>query len=317
MSRLRIDPPHRRFLLVMTHRMRTTSWRLGIVLLATACRGGDTAPANESPAGTPTPRSAATPATAAAAAWPQGLGELLLAATGAGRTAAILLPDTSSDALARVRGATLTLTGPLGDVGEATVTGTEKADDPECIEWPSARIERDASTAAWTMAVSRGSARGVPFAPFDALGAADSSALIVELRRLASALPGDTNPTFRGLPITVRDASRARLTDSITIIVAEVSRRVGQEAQPLEERVAFIAERVGADPSWRLRWQQRVDGLEETIEATHLVGLVALADGQHVLVLQRESARGLRFELFVRTPDGTWDRRWTGPWSGC
>ncbi len=242
---------------------------------------------------------------------------MLLAATGAGRTAAILLPDTTSDALARVRGAALTLSGPLGDVGQATVSGTEKADDPECIEWPSARIERDSSSAPWTMAVSRGAARGVPFTPFDALGAADSAALLVELRRLASALPGDTNATFRGLPISVRDAARARLTDSVTMIVAEVSRRVGQEAQPLEERVAFIAERLGTDPVWRLRWHQRVDGLEETIEATHLVGVVAMADGQHVLVLQRESARGLRFELFVRQPDGRWDRRWTGPWSGC
>jgi hypothetical protein len=301
----------------MTPRARSGLRRLGVVLLLTACRGGDAVPATDTPGGTATPRGAATPATATAAAWPTGLGELLLAATGAGRTAAILLPDTSADALARVRGAALTLTGPLGDVGQATVSATEKADDPECIEWPSARIERDSSSAMWTLAVTRGSASGVPFTPFDALGTADSSAVIVELRRLASALPGDTNATFRGLPITVRDAARAKLTDSVTTIVAEVSRRVGQEAQPLEERVAFIAERVGTDPTWRVRWHQRVDGLEETIEATHLVGVVALADRQHVLVLQRESARGLRFELFVRSVDGAWERRWTGAWSGC
>jgi hypothetical protein len=120
--------------------------------------------------------------------------------------------------------------------------------------------------------------------------------------------------------VIVRSAHRFRPAPGILGLVAEVSRRVAQEAQPLEERMLIIAERdSGSTGPWRAAWSDRVQGIEETIEAADALALLVPATGPAAfLVVQRESARGMRYELMERGSGTTgWTRRWIGPWSGC
>jgi hypothetical protein len=155
----------------------------------------------------------------------------------------------------------------------------------------------------------------VPLTALGDLSPRESAVLTADLARLASALPMDTVAAFRGLPFVVRAAHVARVGGRV-LLVAEVTRRVAQAASPLEQRVAVVADRdTTPGARWTPQWWERVDGSEETIEATDAVGVVAAAPGVAVL-LQRESSRGVRYEL-VWGEGGTWGRRWTSGWGGC
>jgi hypothetical protein len=251
--------------------------------------------------------------------WPTALGGLLLVPGPNQRLAVVLLPDSApdADALAAVRGAPVELFGPAGRMGSAAVAGVEREEDPECVRWPSARLQfgADSSGAEWTLAARTGTATAVPYRALATVPPRDSAALVVDIARVASGLSDDTAATFRGLPVVVRAAVRARF-GAVDVIVAEVARRVGQGATPLEERVALVAERdTTPGARWVARWWVRVDGTEETIEASDVAGVVAIGDALAV-VLQRESTRGVRYELLWRA-SGTWTRWWTGAWSGC
>lgn len=304
--------------------MRTsvrTTVRAAVVAtgLLTACRGGDAVPANDTVPVGASPRAGGGAPPPVAPAWPVELGGMLLVPGPNPRTAVVLLPDSmpDADALAAVRGAGVDLLGAGGRIGGATVAAIEMAEDQDCIRWPSARLQfgTDSSGANWGVATRAGAAVLLPMTAIGALPARDSLALVADLARVASGLPMDTVAAFRGLPFVVRSAHRARVGGR-ELLVAEVTRRVGQEATPLEERVLVVAERdSGAVSRWTSRWWDRVDGPEESIEATDAVGMLQVGGGV-VVLLQRESPRGIRYELVWGDAAG-WQRRWASVWSGC
>lgn len=302
---------------------------LGVSVAAAACGGrADQPPTNDTAGAAPSAPGTPGATAAAPSAWPAAMGGLLVVGSpaGAARSGILLVPDsiTEVEPLATARGARVELFGASGRVGEATVVAVEQADSAECVAWPMARLQVVADSVSgaapsarpWTVALRVGAAMPLVGAELGAVGARDSTRLVVELARLASGLPGDTIAAFRGLPMIVRSAVRVRGVGDREVVVAEIVRRVGQEATPLEERIAVIAERDSAATTpFRAAWVGRVAGVEETIEATELVGAV-LVGGEPVFVLQRESARGARYELLVRTARG-WEARWASPWSGC
>lgn len=295
---------------------------IAVLLVALACgRGSDRAPSNDTTAAAASAPGSAAATRPSSTPWPAALGGLLVIGGTTPRSGVLLLADSvpDVDALAVARGAELELMSTTGRVGIATIAAAEPADSAECQAWPVARLQfgRDSVGLPWTLATRRGVATALPTAELASMGARDSANLVMELARLASGLAGDTNPAFRGLPMVVRAAARFAPAAGVDAVFAEVVRRVGQEAKPLEERVAVLAERAsGPGATWRATWVQRIDGLEETIEAADLVGAITLMDGTPVLVVQRESARGVRYELLVRTAAG-WERRWASLWSGC
>lgn len=296
------------------------SLAVAIPVALAACRGSEGRPANDT--GTPeTPPSR--PPGVAAPAWPAALGGVLLVAGEPPRGGVLLVPDSAAgpEVLSQVRGAPVTLFGPAGRVGDAEVTGVAIDEDDECITWPTVRLERapGAADAPWAFGILRAGALGLAPRPLTALATMagrDSARLAMDLARFASGLPDDSVAAFRGLPIVVRTAALAVLDSATELVVAEVVRRVAQEATPLEDRVAFIATRPRAGGPFVLAWQARVNGLEETIEATDPVAVLTWgADGVAIL-LQRESARGVRYELVWRDAGG-WRRGWASPWAGC
>ncbi len=305
---------------------RHLAWSVGLAVAACSGEAGRQTPNDRAPDASPA-AAAAGAVDPALASWPSALGGLLVVGTPGGsvRSGVLLLPDApnEAEAFAAVRGSRVELFGATGRVGEATIVAVERADTTECVAWPMARLQlpTNAAVGPWSLAARTGIA--VPMASLDvtAMGGRDSARLVVELARLASGLPGDSNPSFRGLPMLVRTAVRTAVRVSGVptreVVVAEIVRRVGQEATPLEERIALVAERdSGTATPWRAGWFVRTDGVEESIESSDFAGALQLGADPPIVVLQRESAKGARFELLVRTAQG-WERRWTSAWSGC
>ena len=202
-----------------------------------------------------------------------------------------------------------------------TIVGSTRTDS--CRVWPIARLEQlaadTASSRDWAIGFSSNHAAELPVDSITGLTSADSARLAADIARIASALPGDTSATFRGLPFVVTKAWRSRAVTGPQILAAIVVRNVNQEANPQQERILLIAERdtTTATPRYSPRYSERVNGPEEAIETTDLVAIVLLgADRRPTLIITREAGSGSSYALIERIA-GVWQRRWASAYAGC
>jgi hypothetical protein len=159
----------------------------------------------------------------------------------------------------------------------------------------------------------------VPLDSIEGFASADSALLAADIARIASALPGDTSATFRGLPFVVTKAWRTRLPGGPDVLIAIVVRNVNQEANPQQERILLIAERDPATPTARFtaQYSERRAGLEETIETTDPIAVVLLGvDRRPAVVVTRDAGNGVSYSFIERTAD-RWQRRWASAYAGC
>lgn len=192
-----------------------------------------------------------------------------------------------------------------------------------CIAWPGVRPVEGAPTQ-WLVGFARGAAQPVALDSIEALSPADSARLAADAARLASRIPNDTAVAFAGLPFFVRTAYRFRLADSTTVLVADVTRRIGQEADPREQHVFLVAERTAAaaaDPAadpWRLGWFSRTSGPEDETEMRELLAVAQLGGARvPTLVLGVTYEEGSSYALVTRGADGAWRERWSSAYTGC
>ena len=209
----------------------------------------------------------------------------------------------------------------LGAARIGATAGSTRTDS--CRTWPTARLQlASADTTAargWTVGFEAGHATEVVVDSIEGLATADSAQLAADIARIASALPGDTAATFRGLPFVVNKAWRAHVPGEPDILVAVVVRNVNQEANPRQERILLIAERDSAATRTRYspRYSERVVGPEETIETTDPIAVVLLgADRRPTIVVTRDSGSGVSYSLIERVA-GRWQRRWASAYAGC
>jgi hypothetical protein len=192
-----------------------------------------------------------------------------------------------------------------------------------CRTWPSARLQiapGDTGVArGWTVGFEAGHATAVVLDSIDALASADSAQLAADIARIASALPGDTSATFRGLPFVVNKAWRAQIPGQPDILVAVVVRNVNQEANPRQERILLVAEKdsVPSRTRYSARYSERVAGPEETLETTDPIAVVLLgADHRPTVVVSRDTGSGVSYVLIERVA-GRWQRWWASAYAGC
>ena len=209
----------------------------------------------------------------------------------------------------------------VGQARIGPIAASTSADS--CRAWPIARLDLPstdtASTHDWAVGFESNRAAEMPLDSIAGLPTADSARLAADIARMASALPGDTSATFRGLPFVVTKAWRTRALGGQVILAAIVVRNVNQEANPRQERILLIAERDTSPPTARYvpRYSERVTGLEETLEATDLIAMVLLgADRRQTLVIARDAGHGSSYALIERIA-GVWQRRWTSAYAGC
>lgn len=243
------------------------------------------------------------------------------------------LTDTSAFDLGRVSGARVDLFTRAGRAGTAALSAApaRPPHEEECTSWPTAHVASSTtatgaagtpSSAAtpWTVGFLAGRATAIPLDSVETLSPPDSARLVADVARLASALPNDTAPSFRGLPFVVLAARRFSPAPGVQAIVAEVSRKVNQEARPREERILVIAERDSASPSlpWIAAYSERVSDNEETVEASDVLAAVALGPTRTpTLVVGREYGEGFSYALIERVGPKKWRLRWSSAYAGC
>jgi GTP cyclohydrolase FolE2 len=121
------------------------------------------------------------------------------------------------------------------------------------------------------------------------------------------------NSRFTGLPFTVLSARRLQ-ANGRQIVVAQLVRRLNQEAAPLEERTLIIAERAAPVSTARgeplaVTHSQRSEGSEDAVE--HFELLAAITSGPStLLLLSRDQLSRTTYELLERTDTG-WRTRWS------
>jgi hypothetical protein len=236
-----------------------------------------------------------------------------------------VLPDTVRFDDAALAGTPLDLLGRAGQVGEArlgTVTNQEWSGSG-CIEWPTASLRTVSDTALppmWSVAFTAGRVQPIALDSLEALSRPDSARLAADITRLASALPNDPVPAFRGVPFAVDRAYRFSLASGVRVIVSEVVQRLNQEANPLEQEILLVAERDSAGKNARPRtvYFERNSGSEDRLETFDVLAAVMLGTPRRpTLVLLREGPETNAYALLERGTDGQWRLRWTSARTGC
>jgi hypothetical protein len=154
--------------------------------------------------------------------------------------------------------------------------------------------------------------------PIESLASPDSARLAAQLTRLAASLPNDTARAFRGLPFVIRAAHGFTPGEGLESVVAEIVRRVNVEANPREETLLLITERIGTSGEWRVAYSERASGSEIHVErATPLAAVRLGAGALPTLVLERAGADWIAYALVQRERDGRWRESWESAYSGC
>lgn len=301
-----------------------------------ACTRPDAEPATDTPVADTVAQSDTSAAGVDLRGWTEDAGPALLVADEAGERMAVVLPRFSDSMLAdstlpqdlpielaAVAGSAVDLFGRSGRAGTATVSAADELSIPEagaCTAWPSLSMSGTPPGRTWTVGLTSGRATAIPLDSADVLAGADSARLTAEVSRIASSLPNDTVPAFRGLPFAVRSVRRFNPAPGVSALVAEVVRRVNQEANPREERILLVAERDSGRTTGRYEraYSERASGTEEDVETTDVLAALALGPARTpTLVLRREYFEGSAYALLERTGPRNWRVRWTSAYAGC
>jgi hypothetical protein len=209
-----------------------------------------------------------------------------------------------------------------GDVAHLGALGGGEWDANQCIEWPAAKVQTRTSgdsMPGWTVAFLKGRARALPLDTIETMAHADSAKLAADITRLVSTVPNDTARTFRGIPFSVRTAYRFTPAPGVEAVVADVVRKLNQEANPLEEHTLVVGERpAGTNAAYRLAYREVTAGSDETLESSDVLAAVAIGSPPHIdLVLARDGYESNAYALLERQPDGKWRMRWMSAHTGC
>jgi hypothetical protein len=209
-----------------------------------------------------------------------------------------------------------------GDVARIGTLGGGEWDANQCIEWPSAKVQTKTtgdSTSGWTVAFLKGRARAIPLDSIETMPHADSAKLAADITRLVSTVPNDTARTFRGIPYSVRTAYRFTAAPGVEAVVADVVRKLNQEANPQEEHTLIVGERpAGTNAPYRLAYREVTAGSDETLESSDVLAAVVVGAPPHTdLVLARDGYESNAYAMLERQADGRWRLRWTSAHTGC
>ena len=267
--------------------------------------------------------------------WNADAGTVLLVASDVPGVGAVVFPEVTDSTfgdsalmdLAPVRGSRLTLYSRRGEAGSVTVVGEDTTTEPDssddaCEDWPLVRLRNESRgpTLPWTVGLAAGHARSIPLDSIEHRPRADSSRLAADVVRLAGAVAGDTAQAFRGLPYYVRSVRRFQPSPGVSALVADVSRRINQEADPREEQLLFVAERDSGrtDGPWHLGFSERASGHEGTVETHDVLAALAIGNSRRpTLVLARYVGDGVAYALLERNGAARWEIRWVSAASGC
>jgi hypothetical protein len=195
---------------------------------------------------------------------------------------------------------------------------SQRPDASGCVNWPSGNLT-SAIPAGWRIGLEKGRASGLSLDSLAAMNSQDSARFVTEALEATSTLSSSSSSdsAFRGLPFSVRRGYRIGLSPS-PVIVAEVVRKINEEANPREEHTLFLAEREAAGGSYRVKFSKRSAGREETLEASDVLAAIRLKRTNNpAIVITLEYEDGGKVGLLEKFPGGGWNMRWRSAYTGC
>jgi hypothetical protein len=233
------------------------------------------------------------------------LGSLLVVPADSAGAGIVIYPVAPSPDL--VGSAPLRLLAPNGDSTLASAA-LAMTDSQVCGEAPLVRVQ-DSLATAWSVGILGSAASPVRTDSIESFSRTDSTRLVAELARLASAIPMHSDSRFKGLPFAVASARRFE-SGGRQIIVSQLVRRVPHEAAPVEEHTLIVAERDSTSTAFATAFHARSEGTEETAEQFEV--LAVLRGGSDLwLLLSRDNAARTTYEVLERVAAGVWRSRWS------
>jgi hypothetical protein len=240
--------------------------------------------------------------------WPTDLGPTFVVPSDTENLAVVLYPVAAGAQGAE--GARLALVSSSGDTVRRQVR-LGLRDSLHCGDATIARLDR-ATPLSWSIGIQSAAAIPLRTDSMDALNAVDSTLYSAEMARLASAVNAQQASRFTGLPFTLATLRRFRI-GSREVVMAQVVRRVNQEADPREERTMIVAERdMAAADRFTAVHSGRSDGNEDNTDHFDLLAALRTARGT-LLVLARERPTGTTFDILERDSAGAWTVKWSRP----
>jgi hypothetical protein len=237
------------------------------------------------------------------------------------------LTDTTTFDTSVVAGMTVDLFSRGGHFATARLQPMTRRPPDGCVVWPGASVvltePAAPPTGEWTVGFTSGRVFPLALDSLENLAGSDSARLTADVARLASLVPEDTAKAFHGIPFFVRQVRRFRTSSGLEVLVANVIRRINQEANPREEQLLLIAERggrpsAGDGGSYSLGYHERVSGHEEAIETTDVLAALMLGpSGPPAIVLIRDYGDGTAYALLTRAASGDWRVGWSSAYAGC
>jgi len=228
-----------------------------------------------------------------------------------------LLSSTKHFELSGLENAPLDLFGLQGFVGSSTLhISSQPAEAIGCLAWPEGRLT-SLVPAQWRVGLEAGKARGIKVVPIDATKGKDSTTLITDVLDVASQLPQSGDAAFKGIPFSVRNAYWLAIPET-SVIVAEVVRKINEEANPREEHVLVVAERRLAVSAYQLVFHMISAGAEESLQITDLLAAIKLINsGRLAIVLSFDYEDGGKIGLLEKISESTWQLIWKSAYTGC
>ena len=289
---------------------------IGVICLVLSCERAKSPPPAESTAVPPTTADTTVAAASPRGRWDDAAGPVLLVAASSPAMAYIVATDSASESaqLSQLpHPASVTLFGRGGTVQTADLSA--RGDTNGCAL---GTLSAAPPPRPWSIGFIGGVIAPLPVDSTQAISPSDSSALVVAVNRLASALPNDPAGRFAGLPFAIQSLWRFTIPNGPLVVVATVTRQLAQEATPLQEHTLLVAERAPGDTVFTTAYSERSYGAEETIESRDLLAgaLVGVARTP-ALFLVRDYGQTTAYGLLERGSDGKWHRRWTSTRRHC
>jgi hypothetical protein len=303
---------------------------LGTVLALAACERAHTATPKSQTAANTGPSVAPSPALT----WDdQSAGPVLFVAGSNETEAAIIFPHFTDSTLGTVSAldtgevghAKADLFARGGSIGTATIVPKTKGVlGGECTAWPTANVRSlDRASGGvpgpWTVGFVTGHASAIPMDSMPMLSPADSGRRAADVARVASLLPNDTAPAFKGLPFELQRAGRFSIAPGVDGIAAVLVRHVNEEANPREEHIFLIAERDSTrSAEWTAGYSERESGSEDDLETNDVLAVVRLGPSRTpTIVLSRDYGDGGVYSLIEHSGPSQWRLRWSSAYTGC
>jgi hypothetical protein len=203
-----------------------------------------------------------------------------------------------------------------GKTGSGSIVAETQSSATEgCLSWPTVQIS-GATTTDWRIALEKGRASGIHLDSLEGLPSADSARLAKEITTVASFIRARSDSVFAGIPFAVRHAYRFALGRS-SVVFSDVVRKINEEANPREERLVLILERLPGG-AYYAAYQSGSAGPEEDLQTTELLAAVSFASGSRPgLFTSSEYEDGGKIVLLERTGEMQWRSVWRSAYTGC